>query len=1688
MKRNRNKNRIRIARILLIVIVIQVVQSPVVYALTGGPSQPEIQSFSQAGTTEMVDLFTGDFSYNIPLFEVPGPNGGYPFSLSYRAGIGMDQEASWVGLGWTLSPGAISRQVRGLPDDFNGDADIVSTTQSMKPNMTIGSGIGAGAEIFGGDLNLSLNYSSFVNTYKGNGISVGGNLGLSQSTKSGATAGVGLGFSLNSQEGAMLEPSLSLGKRSKENSAFSSNFMTTLSAGYHSRQGLYNVSLGTSASVVFSSEKHGKIRGGNQTSSSLSILSKAYTPAVRMPMKNISRSVTFKVGGAAYGFYPFGSVNGFSNIQIFDNNEKTVEAFGYLNYQNAKELDMLDFNRENDGIVRKENSNLPIPSLTYDIYSATGQGISAMYRPIRNDIGIVHDQKLDFTSDKGLGIGIDVGLVTHVGANGSFSKTRSYSGLWEEGTEDLRKNFGFRDTTENTTFEPYFFKVHGEKNSSSYEKYAALGADAPARPLLDNNKKKPKSVGMETSEITENGDFDFTTLNNDDISDAITSSRHIRAQSVNAIKNGVLKDVDNMPLFNIDQHTNSSGAFNRNNVPENHIGGYEVTDLSGVRYMYALPAYTKKQVECQYSVAPSDDGISTYSPPMTLGKVDLTNLPGEQYYNRTEMSEYAHAHMLTAIVGPDYVDVGDDGLDDKDIGYWVKFTYDKVSDYKWRSPYYGGFYDPGVNTNPADPKVGDDDKASYVYGEKDIWYLSAVETKSHYALFTTEDREDGLGAISEHQYTEPSDFGTAAKQLKLSDIALYAKHVLHKESDLNDRDRVNYDVLIKRVLFDYSSLPGETHLCSGLPNSAEGGGKLTLKRLRFAYGKYGTSQNAESFLTPYEFFYEGLNPNYDPMAYDRWGNYKPYGSTYRQNKDFPYVNQESNPTSKEDLDKHMAAWSITRIKTPSGGEILVDYESDDYAYVQHKEAMQMVKIVDPNSLSDSGDYVLSETDGLKLAFPLDDVIRADKEGLDPAEEIKKYIDPDEFLYFKAKIRLAGSGTKEIVSGYVNVDETMGFELLPAGASEYTHGAFYLKMEGFKKPGIGEKEYRNPISMRAWQHLKANRSVLISKEQHERVNMTFSGIEGYSTSDVVGNVRSVFSIFPLVMELVEGYYDYVKGKGWGRDLVLGESWIKVKSADKVKYGGGLRVKQLTMKDSWVGGDQSYYGQVYDYGQVEDGLRISSGVAAYEPISGGEENALRTAKKVSINVPLHSNNNMFFEYPINESYYSGPSVGYSKVTVKSIAAAYLEQKRLESEGATPNVSVNFPDGDNIFPTQADAKFGTTGMTEHEFYTAKDFPYITDETPKRNKTFNLFVPIPLLGTISINRLASSQGYAITTNDMHGKMRAVRNYRQSTEGIFDESPFSFVEYEYRSKKQFLNGVEVSVPENTFSAVYKLNNSSNKHPYEVTVCDEDAYEPSYCATGEKVLLGVEEEFFLDLRRHTDTNWGTGVNTNLDIVMAAFFPIPIPTGIPNISSAESTLKTAVANKIIFRSGILDQVVAYDNGSRVVTKNLKYDRYTGKTLLTRVNNNFDDPIYNYSKPAYHYYSGMGPVSQSEGLTFDMTVTKRKIDNGFFFGDEVAVSIANENEYFTQVHDAIRPYLNKGDELLVFKVDAEGATLIVGRATYKGISSGSDLIFTNKELETGSDHLYRATVIRSGFKNQLSVDAGTIQALNDPSYVD
>ncbi|TWV94027.1 hypothetical protein [Chitinophaga pinensis] len=134
----------------------------------GGPGQPETQTFHSVGDQNMVDLFTGDFSYSIPLLDVDG----YPLAIGYSGGVTMEQDASWVGLGWNINPGSITRNMRGLPDDFSG-TDTIQKMSSVKENRTVGVTVGADVEFTGlseyAKFFLGASIGVLHNTYKGVG-------------------------------------------------------------------------------------------------------------------------------------------------------------------------------------------------------------------------------------------------------------------------------------------------------------------------------------------------------------------------------------------------------------------------------------------------------------------------------------------------------------------------------------------------------------------------------------------------------------------------------------------------------------------------------------------------------------------------------------------------------------------------------------------------------------------------------------------------------------------------------------------------------------------------------------------------------------------------------------------------------------------------------------------------------------------------------------------------------------------------------------------------------------------------------------------------------------------------------------------------------------------------------------------------------------------------------------------------------------------------------------------------------------------------------------------------------------------------------------------------------------------------------------------------------------------------------
>src|SRR5687767_4823062 len=81
-----------------------------------------------------VNMYTGIPSITIPIYEIKSGDITVPISLSYHAGGNrVEEQASWVGLGWSLQAGgAINRNVKGVADE----AGFLKPDNDFRTNAT----------------------------------------------------------------------------------------------------------------------------------------------------------------------------------------------------------------------------------------------------------------------------------------------------------------------------------------------------------------------------------------------------------------------------------------------------------------------------------------------------------------------------------------------------------------------------------------------------------------------------------------------------------------------------------------------------------------------------------------------------------------------------------------------------------------------------------------------------------------------------------------------------------------------------------------------------------------------------------------------------------------------------------------------------------------------------------------------------------------------------------------------------------------------------------------------------------------------------------------------------------------------------------------------------------------------------------------------------------------------------------------------------------------------------------------------------------------------------------------------------------------------------------------------------------------------------------------------------------------
>lgn len=1511
-----------LAAYLLITIVSQVIYPTAAFALTGGPSQPEVESFTPVGTSDMVDVFSGDFSYNIPLLDVDG----YPINIAYHSGVTMDQEATWVGLGWNINPGVINRAVRGLPDDFNGD--VISTETNIKPNFKAGLRYTRYKKLFGKKFTDGSNYGANISYSNYTGLNFGWSASLSAATnqENGPNAQFGLGLNSSIEDGLTVSPNASLSGSLGEEGKTRNTGGLTLKVGssFNSRAGLQTMSMGVSAKfhhakkatpqnlveknppIVYSKYKGG--RTGN-IGSTWSLQQPTFSPEIQNEMFTQSYSFSYIKGKvvapgqfkAKHGF------EGYFSIQALKKNNESRNAYGMMYQENAGDNSLMDFNREKEENMTAATPNLHPSQQTNDVYGVAGQGIGGSYRIFRNDVGTIHDPY-----KKSNGFGIDLGfeyskatfpgelpgspVFKHLGISGGMNFNKEKSGPWD-GSHNYRKKavgeyLPFRAYTNEK--ENFYFK---EANERSIE----IDED-----LFEN------FGGMDGTRIEITG---------------IGKDKNKKARTTNLLrtKNGVTKDLNSFANYTSNltkRNQNLSYVFNRDypsyaienisgvsNHSDHHIAEITALNPNGERYVYGLPLYNNKQEDYSFAVGAERKNQTGRSANFSKGEVDyadkdmsLQNDMGiDHYYQKTSTPEYAHSYLLTSILSPDYIDNDNKrGPSDGDFGNYVKFEYTKNPIiYKWRTPFgdHNAAHNPGLLTDTRD------NKANILYGEKELRYLEKIITKNYVAVFETSDRKDALGVADKN-----GAISSDAAMKRLDKIKLYSKpdYLAH----INDLQNATP---LKVVHFEY-----DYSLCKNIPNYFNGEpnkGKLTLKRIYFTY------QNSnKGRLSPYEFAYAN-NPDYDQKAYDRWGMYKPLpdnagGSLDHvlYNDEFPYVDQTVNEN------EYASAWCLTKIDLPTSGSIKVEYESDDYAFVQDKQINRMLKL-DRVSIGNTETY-----EGA-FAKVSDVSIYEFKKIPDVNADVTKYVNVGDVVYFKSFMRMAhNTGNSNIqtengahgeyVTGYATV----------TGVSDLG-SSFSITLQSLSTKDNGNGINVSPLSYSA---IKFARNYLGSR--------AFVDYESNNTG-VENTIWQLFNFVPTIIDAFTGINKAVFNNGYSEFLSKEKTWFRFKDPSGKKKGGGVRVKKISMSDNWTemsGATETAvsndYTVEYDYTTTGNNGDMSSGVATYEPLLGGDENPFRQPINFSIEKRGAPDEREFQEEPIGEAFFPQASVGYSKVTVRT-------------------------------NKNSDYQKHGTGKSVNEFYTAKDFPTIVSNTdPDKRMDFQRGLR-KLLKIKSKHHLAVSQGFSIINNDMHGKPKSVAAYAEG-----GTEPITMMEYVYK-KTTASNGT------------FRLKN------------DVDFITPD--GKVKKGKMGIFWDRVADTKYSFTSNKTAGLDFNLERGKPNP-PFPIPFIWPKFSISETEFKSVTLSKSIMQFGILDKVIARDLGSVVETEDIAYDSETGQVLLTKTKTDFNDAVYSLNIPAHWYYDeGMGAAYKNVGYkttaSFNTSGEAAVAKVGYFVpGDEVGLS--------------------------------------------------------------------------------------------------
>ncbi|MEL6731616.1 MAG: hypothetical protein AAFP83_10840 [Bacteroidota bacterium] len=406
------------------------------------------------------------------------------------------------------------------------------------------------------------------------------------------------------------------------------------------------------------------------------------------------------------------------------------------------------------------------------------------------------------------------------------------------------------------------------------------------------------------------------------------------------------------------------------------IGGVMVTSPSGMTYHFALPVY-------QHEIVTGREVDNNGNPFEKDFFVDF------------QRDKYATTWLLTGITGADFVDVNENGkIDDGDKGYWVKFEYGKWSDaYLWRNPYEGyataspsgqkGTFQMGrkdvyyldvieTETHKAyfikdvrKDGIGSGVEVNNIDGSAaQIWSTTVLQDKDlptcqgqdeyryNYTLkFLFDDFEKHkllyLKEVLVIKKEDESDFNITKTRFPSGQSGFQTGRVnyfesyeyknffgdwvycanpfisynhnfeLHRYNSVIDVSDVPANIPEEKIIYR-AQLNYDYSLAQHTPNSesssgTDGGyhGRLTLKEVE-------VFETANTKLRPsvtFDYYNSGI---YRYSSMDDWGY-----NAYTDAREDSYKDYEAKP--------NVDNWSLQKITSPKGEELVIEYESDQYA-------------------------------------------------------------------------------------------------------------------------------------------------------------------------------------------------------------------------------------------------------------------------------------------------------------------------------------------------------------------------------------------------------------------------------------------------------------------------------------------------------------------------------------------------------------------------------------------------------------------------------------------------------------------------------------------------------------------------------------------------------------------------------------